>query len=88
MGKLNGILLAGNTTDMVTAESIADAEREVNAAWNLFQQRIPDLLAFGVRVVLCFLFFLIGPFCDQMDPESGQTFPGPCKYRSGSAAVY
>lgn len=62
MGKLNGILLAGNTTDMVTAESIADAEREVNAAWNLFQQRIPDLLAFGVRVVLCFLFFLIGRF--------------------------
>ncbi len=65
MWKGYGILLTNKTdtldeAGLMASEAIADAGEEVNAVWDVFQDRIPDLLAFGIRVLLCFVFFLIG----------------------------
>lgn len=54
-----------DTTDAATeaaAQTIADATDEVTSAWNLFQQNIPALISFGIRVVLCIVVFIIGRF--------------------------
>lgn len=52
-----GMLL---TADPDTAETLAEAEQEVNAALNYLQGKIPDLISFGIRVMLCFIIFMIG----------------------------
>ena len=42
----NGILLSN---------AALEAEQEVNAAIDFLQGKIPDMISFGIRVVLCFV---------------------------------
>lgn len=60
MLKKYGVLLSKLTGNPDAAEVVADAEQEVNAAFSYLQGKIPDLISFGVRVILCFVIFLIG----------------------------
>ncbi len=41
-------------------EVTSEATQEVNRLWELVQENIPELVAFGVKVVLAIVFFLIG----------------------------
>ena len=47
----NGILLSN---------AALEAEQEVNAAIDFLQGKIPDMISFGIRVVLCFVAFMVG----------------------------
>lgn len=53
----------GNTTDMIqqsAEESVEHVQTQVNEFVTFFQEHIPDILGFGVRVLITVLIFLLG----------------------------
>ena len=55
------------TTDQTVEEVIdsatevtAEAGQEVNQFFQMFQDNLPDIIAFGIRVVFAFVFFVVG----------------------------
>ncbi len=60
MNNKYGLLLSNLTENKEVAEAVADAEQEINAVFAYVQSKLPDVISFGVRVVLCFVLFLLG----------------------------
>ena len=61
-----------------TAESAAE---EVGRFTAYLQEHIPELVSFGIKVLLAILFFLSGTDCNRMDTQTGEAFAVTVKSR-------
>ena len=66
-GKLLGAAASSGATDQTVSDVIdsatevtAEAGEEVNQFIQFFQDNLPNIIAFGIRVVLALVFFFIG----------------------------
>lgn len=67
MTYITALTSTSGTTDQTVEEVIdsatevtAEAGQEVNQFFQMFQDNLPDIIAFGIRVVFAFVFFAVG----------------------------
>lgn len=60
MQTITGILLANAVETSVVEEQAANAEKKINYGINWLENKMPDMISFGIKVVLCFILFFIG----------------------------
>ena len=67
MTYITALTSTSGTTDQTVEEVIdsatevtAEAGQEVNQFFQMFQDNLPDIIAFGIRVVFAFVFFVVG----------------------------
>ena len=76
------ILAAEELQDVV--QSPEEVAEDVNQFVQWFQDQIPTLISFGIKVILAIVFFLDWKSGDPWNPEDGETLhaAGECRYRS------
>ena len=84
--------MEGQVIENAVQETVQETVDKVNSNWDqikaYFNGHIPDLISFGMKVVLSIVAFLCGNKADQVAAEGCEAFHGKGRYRHGGCPVH